>query len=115
MAVASIAGNGAGDLGSDDAMRLVGVRDLLAGQPWGDLVQHRLSPPDGVAMHWSRLVDAPLALLVAGFRPLLGQAAAESVAVTIWPLALLAALAALTMKTGALLAGRAGASCRSHC
>ena len=31
----------------DSTMRLVQVRDLLAGQGWFDLVQHRLAPPDG--------------------------------------------------------------------
>jgi hypothetical protein len=49
---------------TDDVMRLVQVRDLLAGQGWFDLFQHRMSPPEGTLMHWSRLVDAPLAALV---------------------------------------------------
>ncbi len=53
-----------GDLSTDDAMRLVQVRDLLAGQNWFDLTQHRLSPPAGVTMHWSRLIDLPLAALI---------------------------------------------------
>ena len=51
------------DLSTDDAMRLVQVRDLLAGQGWFDLTQYRLNPPDGVAMHWSRLIDLPIAIL----------------------------------------------------
>src|ERR1700694_2453450 len=46
-------------LSTDDAMRLVQFRDLLAGQGWFDLTQYRLSPPDGAAMHWSRLIDPP--------------------------------------------------------
>ena len=52
---------------TDDAMRLVQVRDLLAGQGWFDMVQHRLMPPEGASMHWSRLVDAPLAALIGQF------------------------------------------------
>jgi hypothetical protein len=48
---------------ADDALRLVQVRDLLAGQNWFDLVQHRLQPPEGLAMHWSRLIDAPIAAI----------------------------------------------------
>ncbi len=48
---------------ADDALRLVQVRDLLAGQNWFDLVQHRLQPPEGLAMHWSRLIDAPMAAI----------------------------------------------------
>ena len=39
----------------DDVLRMVQVRDLLAGQGWFDLTQHRLDAPvGGVAMHWSR-------------------------------------------------------------
>jgi len=47
------------DLSTDDAMRLVEVRDLLGGQSWFDLTQYRLAPPEGVRMHWSRLIDLP--------------------------------------------------------
>ena len=47
----------------DDTLRLVQVRDLVAGQGWYDLRQHRVDAPHGgVPMHWSRLVDIPLAL-----------------------------------------------------
>lgn len=52
---------------TDDAMRMVQVRDLLAGQGWYDLVAHRLNPPDGMLTHWSRIVDIPLAALVLFF------------------------------------------------
>ncbi len=49
--------------GPDDYMRLLQVRDLLAGQGWWDVTQYRVDPPAGASMHWSRLVDIPLALL----------------------------------------------------
>src|SRR5690606_39616972 len=49
---------------NDDVMRLVQVRDLLAGQGWFDLTQYRLGLDGGTLMHWSRLVDLPIALLV---------------------------------------------------
>lgn len=48
-------------LDPDDAMRAVEVRDFLNGQSWFDLVQHRLAPAYPFPMHWSRLVDLPLA------------------------------------------------------
>lgn len=32
---------------TDDAMRLAEVRDLVAGQSWFDMVQHRFLPPAG--------------------------------------------------------------------
>jgi len=71
-------------MSTDDAMRLVEVRDLIAGQAWFDLAQHRLDPP-GVSMHWSRVIDAPLAALILLLRPLAGAAAAEAVTLTLWP------------------------------
>ncbi len=80
----------------DDTLRLVQVRDLLAGQGWFDLVQHRINPPAGVTMHWSRIVDAPLALTELVLRPLVGALAAEQAATVIVPLATFAALIALT-------------------
>ena len=70
----------------DDALRMVQVRDLLAGQGWFDLHQYRIAPPEGVVMHWSRLVDAPLAAAVLLLRPLLGEARAELAAAVVVPL-----------------------------
>jgi hypothetical protein len=90
----------------DSLMRLVQVRDLLAGQDWFDLVQHRLNPPDGISLHWSRLIDAPLAGLV-----LLGSlfGDGEAFATAIWPLLLLLGLMAATLAAATALGGRAAA------
>ena len=78
----------------DDAMRLTQVRDWLNGQSWWDVSQHRLW--DGhFAMHWSRLVDLPLALVMFVFHPLVGQGAATRIAVTVVPLVTLLAVMAL--------------------
>src|SRR3954468_5092702 len=46
---------------TDDAMRLVPLRDFLGGQGWFDLHQPRLAPPLGYDSHWSRLIDTGLA------------------------------------------------------
>ena len=90
-------------------MRLLGVRDLLAGQGWLDPHQYRYLAPDGVAMHWSRLVDAPLAGGILALTPLLGAALAESVVVTTWPMLLFVAYAVVLLWGGARLFGaRAG-------
>lgn len=70
---------------TDDAMRLVRVRDLIAGQGWFDTVQHRFLPPDGMSSHWSRLVDLPLAGLILALTPLLGQNLAEGLTAALWP------------------------------
>lgn len=96
----------------DDALRLVQVRDFIAGQNWFDVSQHRINPPVGGPMHWSRLVDLPLAAIILLLRPLLGQALAEGIACAVVPLLILgligfglfAALHRLTGKPAALLA-----------
>lgn len=76
----------------DDTLRLVQVRDLLAGQGWFDLVQHRIDPTSSPVMHWSRLVDLPLVVIIGGLTPLLGQAMAEQLAVVLVPLLALLAI-----------------------
>lgn len=75
---------GLGD--TDDNMRMMEVRAWLAGQPWYDLRQYRLNPPYGADIHWSRLVDLPIAGLKLALTPLMGGAGAEKAAVTIAPL-----------------------------
>jgi hypothetical protein len=68
---------------TDDNMRMMQVRGLLAGQGWFDLAQHRLA---GSNIHWSRLVDLPIAGLILVLRPFLVGAAAERWAVGLAPL-----------------------------
>ncbi len=76
---------------ADDLMRLVQVRDLLAGQSWFDVTQYRVDAPGGgVPMHWSRLVDVPLALTILALKPFVGIAAAETATLIIVPLVTLA-------------------------
>ncbi len=50
--------------GTDDMVRMVDVRDFLNGQSWFDQMQYRLGVEPGTLMHWSRLIDAPVAALV---------------------------------------------------
>jgi len=71
---------------TDDNMRIMQVRALLGGQGWYDLRQYRLDPPFGADIHWSRLVDLPIAGLKLALAPLLGGRAAEKAAVAIAPL-----------------------------
>ena len=60
----------------DDNMRFAQVRALLGGQGWYDLRQHRIDPPGGISIHWSRLVDLPIAGLILLLQPVLGSAGA---------------------------------------
>ncbi|WP_176596868.1 MULTISPECIES: hypothetical protein [Sphingobium] len=78
----------------DDAMRLQQVRDWLHGQGFWDVSQHRVNPPAGGPMHWSRIVDMPIAALIVLLRPLLGAAQAEIAACVLAPLLLLGGLTA---------------------
>jgi hypothetical protein len=73
---------------ADDAMRLVEVRDWLAGQPWFDLHQYRLDPPSGVQMHWTRVLDLPLGLLIRLFSLSMPVESAERLTRIVFPLAL---------------------------
>src|SRR6202051_4164163 len=90
IALPSINGGVFDAMSTDDAMRLVEVRDWINGQGWFDLFQHRLDPP-GASMHWSHVVDVPLAALILLLRPLIGTHGAETVTLFLWPLLLLAA------------------------
>ena len=70
----------------DDVMRLLQVRDWIGGQSWFDVTQYRLNPPAGVVMHWSRLVDVPIAAVILVTRPFLGDWGAETAALVAVPL-----------------------------
>ena len=72
---------------TDDNLRMAQVRALLAGQDWFDLRQYRFDAAHGGAnIHWSRLVDLPLAGLYLLAKPFVGGAEAERVAVAVAPL-----------------------------
>jgi len=93
---------------TDDAMRMVVVRDFLDGQGWYDTVQHRLNTPWGGEIHWSRLVDLPIALLILVARPFAGPAGAEVFAAYAWPLLLFAVLLWVSARFALRLAGPIG-------
>ena len=80
---------------NDDIMRLMEVRDWLAGQGWFDMMQYRILPPDGVPMHWSRYIDAGIGGMMLGLEPFVGQDLAERLTLVIWPSLLLVLLLAL--------------------
>jgi hypothetical protein len=92
----------------DDTMRLVEVRDFLAGQGWFDLTQYRLGPDGGTLMHWSRLVDWPIAELIRLYGLFLGPQQAEAAALATWPLLLVLPLVASTALASYRLGGRGG-------
>jgi hypothetical protein len=88
----------------DDAMRLQQVRDWMGGQAFWDVAQHRVNPPLGGPMHWSRIVDMPVAAMILLARPLVGAAQAEIVAAV--PLLLLGGLALALNRAAGLIGDR---------
>lgn len=90
----------------DDALRLVQLRDFLNGQSWFDTTQYRMNPPDGAPMHWSRLIELPLALLILLLRPIFGQPVAEMMAGTAVPLLLLGWITLMLARIATRLASR---------
>lgn len=81
-------------VGADEWTRALQVRTLLDGQAWWDVTQYRMNPPDGFSMHWSRLVDLPLA----GASLLLGEAWAFALVPLLWLIPALFALRAIMLR-----------------
>ena len=74
----------------DDYMYLTQVMDWLNGQGWYDNVQHRLDPPSGVPIHFSRLAQLPMAAGMLFFKMLgLPLRGAATLTALIEPLVLL--------------------------
>jgi hypothetical protein len=91
---------------NDSLLRLVQIRDLIGGQGWFDLHQYRMGPEGGFVMHWSRLVDAPIAAIILAVQRLTGSmAAGETVALVAWPLALMALAMALMLRIARAVGG----------
>ena len=71
---------------TDDALRIALVRDLLAGRGWFDQNITRLWPPEGVYLHWSRLLDGALAGAIWLLSQMMSPGAAEWAVRCFWPL-----------------------------
>jgi hypothetical protein len=89
----------------DDALRLVSVRELIAGAPWFDTTLPRIGTPDPLVSHWSRLIDLPLAALIVALTPLLGAETAELSTRAAWPVLLFFGLALVVAREAERRAG----------
>ncbi len=89
---------------NDDIMRVLQVRAWLNGQGFYDLINHRLNPPNGGDIHWSRLADIPLAIGNLVLRPFVGIAMAEKMAAFAVPLILCGILAYVAGRTSKAIA-----------
>lgn len=91
----------------DDALRLVQVRDLLAGQGWHDFSQYRIDPANGGGqIHWSRFIDVQIAGLILLLSTVLSTGEAERWAVAIYPLLLILPLLLLFQRVLSQLGDR---------
>ena len=69
----------------DDVIRLVQIKDYLAGQSWFDTDQYRMGFGAGTDMHWSRIPDIPIILLTHIFDVFTSNERALIWAYTVWP------------------------------
>ena len=94
---------------NDDVMRMVQIRDLLAGQGWFDMMQYRMGTGGGVLMHWSRFIDLPIVVLIKFFALFLPAQMAEAAAAMVWPPLLAVPLILMLGLGGQRLGGKAAA------
>lgn len=78
---------------TDDALRLVQVRDFLIHGSWYDTRLTAIGAPEALVSHWSRLIDLPIAWLISFFALFTSYLDAEVMAQIAWPLLLLVGLA----------------------
>ncbi|MCC0030255.1 MAG: GtrA family protein [Brucellaceae bacterium] len=83
---------------NDSMLRLVMVRDLLNGQSWFDPWLYRMGLEGGFPMHWSRLIDLPIALVIGLGNVLTGNG--EAFAAHVYPYSVMA-LALFALLRGA--------------
>ncbi len=77
--------------GPDDFLRMSQIRAWMNGQNWFDMTAYQMVPPSGGDVHWSRIVDVPVAGMMWVFGLFLDQRLAENLASIVWPFALMAA------------------------
>ena len=98
-----------GYIDTDDAMRMVRVREWMAGQAWFDFSVPRMSPPDGFRTHWSHVIDLPIAALIHLFGVALDPVHAERAARLAFPFLCFLATLGLLIAAARRLAGTSSA------
>ncbi len=90
---------------SDDATRLIQVREFLGAAPWFDTTTLTMGGNSGMLSHWSRLIDFPLALLLSAFGLVMTAETAEIVVRGLWPILILAPVLWVLFRTTLTTAG----------
>lgn len=97
---------------TDDATRLVEVKALIASGAWFDMKLASIGGAEPLVSHWSRLIDAPLALLLMGLGLVTTPENALLLTRIIWPSLLLLVFFRLLVGEAEARAGMAaGAVC----
>jgi hypothetical protein len=91
---------------SDDVMRLQQVHDLLGGQGWFDLTQHRLEPPEGGSMQWSRLADIGLVIVHFVASQFFGETGTDRATIILYPAILMLGWLMVLASGSARMAGK---------
>jgi hypothetical protein len=73
---------------TDDALRLIQVREFLMAGNWFDTHLRVIGAPEALNSHWSRLIDLPVAWLISLFALFTPYLTAEACALIVWPLLL---------------------------
>lgn len=84
---------------TDDAARLIQVREFMAGAPWFDTTTFKMGGLHGMHSHWSRFIDLPIAAIISAFGLVFSTETSETIARTIWPLLLFAPLLWALLRT----------------
>lgn len=108
---------------TDDATRLIEVRQLVHGQGWFDMTISRYGGAEPLVSHWSRLIDLPLAASILLLTPIFGEANAELITRMLWPTLLSGVLLyviaryveSVSTRNSALLAMVLAAPAMGHC
>jgi hypothetical protein len=69
----------------DDTLYAVQSGELLDGQGWFDLTEHRIDPPKGVNVYYSRLLELTYAATIGVLTPFVDRANAILIMAALWP------------------------------
>ena len=94
---------------TDDATRMIEVREWMSGASWFDLTLPRFGGAHPLVSHWSRLIDVPLAGLLSGFEFFLPADRAELAVRALWPLLVFWAFVYLLAREAQIRGGRTAA------
>ena len=76
-------------MGPDDFLRMSQVHAWMQGQGWFDITAYNMVPPNGGDIHWSRMVDLPIATLIYLFDIFIEFDKATYLAAIVWPIFLM--------------------------